>query len=150
MPIVNVNLGKDVRIPFPDLVNLYGCEIGDGCLIGPFVEIQSGVVIGPRSSIQSHSFVCSKVRIGAGVFVAHGVTFVNDRHPVRRESRHWEETVVEDGACIGSGSTILPCRIGRNALVGAGSVVTKDVEPDCVVAGNPARKRGRRNEHTPR
>lgn len=139
MPLKNVKLGKNVRIPFPKLVNLYGCEIGDDCLIGPFVEIQNDVKIGKESRIQSHTFICSKVTIGERVFVAHGVMFINDRYPVRRDPKDWEETVVEDDVVIGSNATILPCRIGKNALVGAGAVVTKDVPSDKAVAGNPAK-----------
>lgn len=149
MPVINVRMGNNVRIPHPELVNLYGCTIGDDCFIGPFVEIQDDVIIGNRSRIQSHSFLCSKVRIGANVFIGHHVTFVNDRYPVRRDSRHWEAVQVEDGACVGSGSTVLPCTIGKNALVGAGSVVTKNVEADSIVAGNPARKKGLRRERSP-
>lgn len=139
MPLKNVKLGKNVRVPFPDLVNLYDCEIGDDCLIGPFVEIQAGVKIGKNSRIQSHSFICSKVKIGQEVFVSHGVIFINDKYPVRRDPQDWEETVVEDGVAIGSNATILPCRIGKNALVGAGAVVTKEVPPGKIVAGNPAK-----------
>lgn len=139
MPLKNVKLGKNVRIPFPELVNLYGCEIGDDCLIGPFVEIQNDVKIGKESRIQSHTFICSKVTIGERVFVAHGVMFINDRYPVRRDPKDWEEVIVEDDVVIGSNATILPCRIGKNALVGAGAVVTKDVPSDKAVAGNPAK-----------
>lgn len=139
MPIKNVKFGEDVIIPYPDLVNLYGCEIGDGCFIGPFVEIQEDVKIGKNCRIQSHSFICSKVRIGNSVFVSHGVMFINDRYPPCRNPGKWEETIVEDKAVIGSNVTILPCRIGRNALVGAGAVVTKDVSPNKIMAGNPAK-----------
>jgi len=145
MPIKNVKLGrKNVKIPCPELVNLYGCEIGDNCFIGPFVEIQEDVKIGENCRIQSHTFICSKVRIGRDVFVGHGVVFINDKHPVRRDPKDWEETIVEDGAVIGSNATILPCRIGKNALVGAGAVVTKDVPPNAIVVGNPARIIGER------
>ncbi len=140
MPIKDVKLGKDVRIPYPELVNLYGCEIGDACLIGPFVEIQNDVKVGARSRIQSHAFICSKVRIGEDVFVGHGVVFINDKYPVHRNPKDWEETIVEDKVIIGSNATILPCRIGKGALVGAGAVVTKDVPQGATVAGNPARK----------
>jgi len=144
MPIKDVKLGKNVKIPYPELVNLYGCEIGDNCFIGPFVEIQEDVKIGKNCRIQSHTFICSKVRIGKNVFIGHGVMFINDRYPVHRDPKDWEETIVEDNAVIGSNATILPCKIGKNALVGAGAVVTKDVPPNAIVAGNPARIIGER------
>jgi acetyltransferase-like isoleucine patch superfamily enzyme len=141
-----VKLGKEVTLPQPDLVNLYGCEIGDECLIGPFVEIQSGVKVGKGSRVQSHTFICSKVTIGENVFVGHGVMFINDRYPVRRDPEDWEETVVEDGVAIGSNATILPCQIGKGAMVAAGAVVTKDVPPGKTVAGNPAKIIGERKK----
>jgi acetyltransferase-like isoleucine patch superfamily enzyme len=144
MPIKNVKLGKNVKIPYPELVNLYDCEIGDNCLIGPFVEIQKEVKIGKNTRIQSHSFICSKVTIGENVFIGHGVVFINDRYPPRYDSKFWEETIVEDDVVIGSNATILPCKIGKGALIGAGSVVTKDVPPKKIVAGNPARIIGER------
>jgi UDP-2-acetamido-3-amino-2,3-dideoxy-glucuronate N-acetyltransferase len=129
--------------------NLYGCRIGDGTRVGTFVEIQRGAVIGARCKIQSHTFVCDGVTIEDEVFVGHGVMFTNDRAP-RATNEHgdflgaheWQmdETVVERRASIGSGAVILPgVRIGAEALVGAGSVVTKDVPPGAVVVGNPAR-----------
>ena len=139
MPIKNVKIGKNVDIPFPKLVNLYGCEIGNDCLIGPFVEIQTGVKIGEKTRIQSHSFICSKVRIGREVFIGHGVMFINDKYPVHRDFNDWQEIIVEDGVVIGSNATILPCRIGKNALIGAGAVVTKDVPFGKIVIGNPAK-----------
>lgn len=144
MPIKDVELGSNVNIPYPDLVNLYGCRIGDNCFIGPFVEIQKDVTIGKNTRIQSHSFICSKVKIGNEVFIGHGVIFINDKHPVHRNSEDWEETIVEDGVVIGSNATILPCKIGKNALVGAGAVVTEDVPPNKMVIGNPAKIAGER------
>lgn len=144
MPLKDVKLGRNVAIPYPELVNLYGCEIGDECFIGPFVEIQNDVAVGRGCRIQSHSFICSGVRIGEGVFIGHGVIFVNDRYPVRTDPTDWEETVVGAGAAVGSNATILPCRIGEGALVGAGAVVTGDVPPGKTAAGNPARVIGDR------
>jgi len=139
MPIKNVKLGKNVIIPYPDLVNLYGCEIADNCFIGPFVEIQRDVKVGEKTRIQSHTFICSKVTIGREVFIGHGVMFVNDKHPVHTNPEDWEETIVENKVIMGNNATILPCKIGKNALVGAGAVVTKDVPPNKIVAGNPAK-----------
>ena len=143
----DVKLGRDVRIY--GFVNLYGCEIGDETRIGTFVEIQKGAKIGDRCKISSHTFICEGVTIESGVFVGHGVTFINDRLPqainavgqLKNES-DWEcqKTLVKQGAAIGSGATLLGgITIGENAMVGAGSVVTKDVPPNSTVAGNPAR-----------
>ena len=122
-----------------NFVNLYGCRIGRDSMIGCFVEIQAGVVIGDRSRVQSHSFVCDMVSIGDDVFVGHGVMFINDTMPPQSDRSQWRATVVEDGASIGSNATLLPVRIGKQAVIGAGSVVTKDVPAGAVVAGNPAR-----------
>jgi UDP-2-acetamido-3-amino-2,3-dideoxy-glucuronate N-acetyltransferase len=129
-------------------VNLYGCRIGSGTRIGTFVEIQRGAEIGAACKIQSHSFICDGVRIEDGVFVGHGVTFVNDKRPratdgagALQTEADWEllTTIVESGASIGSGATILGgVRIGSGATVGAGSVVTRDVRPGDTVAGSPA------------
>jgi UDP-2-acetamido-3-amino-2,3-dideoxy-glucuronate N-acetyltransferase len=120
-----------------NFVNLYGCTIGRDCLIGSFVEIQNDVVIGDKCRIQSHSFICSLVTIGRGVFVGHGVKFINDLLPPRTKE-FWKETVVGDNVIIGSNATIFPVRVGNNSIIGAGAVVTKDVPPDTVVVGNPA------------
>jgi acetyltransferase-like isoleucine patch superfamily enzyme len=143
----DVRLGKDVKIF--EFVNLYGCEIGDESKIGTFVEIQKGARIGRRVKISSHTFICEGVTIEDHVFVGHGVTFINDRYPRAttaagelQTDRDWKivPTVVRRGASIGSGSTILcGVQIGEGAIVGAGSVVTRDVEAGTIVAGNPAR-----------
>lgn len=141
MPIeVKVKLGENVKIPYPDLVNLYGCVLGDGVFVGPFVEIQKGVVVGNNSRISSHSFICEGVTIGENVFVAHGVMFINDKFD-SPDIKSWqiENVVVEDNVRIGSNATILPVRIGKNAIIGAGAVVTKNVPEGSVVVGNPAR-----------
>ncbi len=129
--------------------NLYGCRIGDDTRIGTFVEIQRGAVIGARCKIQSHTFICDGITIGDGVFVGHGVMFVNDKRPAAtaaagglQTEADWElmETVIEDGASIGSGAVILGgVRVGAGALVGAGAVVTRDVPAGATVAGVPAR-----------
>jgi acetyltransferase-like isoleucine patch superfamily enzyme len=143
----DVKLGRDVKLS--KFINLYGCEIGDETKIGAFVEIQKNASVGKRCKISSHTFVCEGVTIEDNVFIGHGVTFINDTYPrATAEAGHlqteadWkvERTVVKKGASIGSGATIL-CNacIGENAIVGAGSVVTKDVPPNSIVAGNPAK-----------
>ena len=148
----SVKLGKNVRIFQPDLVNLYGCSIGDGTKIGAFVEVQAGAAIGRNCKISSHSFVCEGVTIGDEVFVGHGVMFTNDLYPRAatpdgslQTAADWAvvETRVDNRASIGSNATILAgITIGRGAIVGAGAVVTHDVAPYTIVAGVPARARG--------
>ena len=132
--IRNCKLGKNVKIPHPDLVNLYECEIGDDSFIAPFVEITSGVKIGKNCRIQSHSFICNGVIIEDDVFIGHGVMFTNDKNP-RANNKDWklENTHVKKGASIGSNATILPVTIGEYSLIGAGAVITKDVEANTMV-----------------
>jgi acetyltransferase-like isoleucine patch superfamily enzyme len=143
----DVKLGRNVRIH--GFVNLYGCEIGDETKIGTFVEIQKGAKVGDHCKISSHTFICEGVTIESGVFVGHGVTFINDRYPratnaagqIQTEA-DWncQRTAIKRGATIGSGATLLGgITVGENAIIGAGSVVTKDVPPNTTVAGNPAR-----------
>lgn len=143
----DVAFGADVAVY--SFTNLYGCRIGDGTRIGTFVEVQAGATIGARCKIQSHTFVCEGVHIGDRVFVGHGVMFINDKRPRAtaatgelQTAADWavDETFVEDGASIGSGVVILGgVRIGADALVGAGAVVTRDVPAGATVAGTPAR-----------
>lgn len=137
----DVNLGQGVRIVQP--VNLYGCSLGDDCFIGPFVEIQKNVTVGPRTRVQSHSFICELVTIGADCFIGHGAMFINDRFsdgkPAGGDQTKWEATILGDRVSIGSNATILPVSICSDVVVGAGSVVTKDISVPGVYAGNPAR-----------
>ncbi len=139
--IVDVEFGEDVTVVEP--VNLYGCRIGDGSFIGPFVEIQRGAVIGRRCRIQSHAFICDLVTIGDECFVSHGVTFVNDSWrsggPARGDRSKYGVTRVGNRVSIGSNATILPVRIADGAVIGAGAVVTGDIDEPGVYAGNPAR-----------
>lgn len=134
--IVDCRIGTNTVIW--NFVNLYGCEIGNNCMVGAFVEIQRDVKIGSNVRISSHSLICSKVTIGNDVFIGHGVVFINDLRPPRTEE-HWSRTVIEDGVSIGSNATILPVKIGKNSQVGAGAVVTKNVPPNSVIIGNPAK-----------
>jgi UDP-2-acetamido-3-amino-2,3-dideoxy-glucuronate N-acetyltransferase len=138
----DVKLGRNVRLnPF---INLYGCTVGDDCMIGTFVEIQRDVVVGPRCRIQSHSFICSGVRLESDVFVGHGVVFINDRHPTVADALagtwKFEAISIGLGASIGSGALIMGgVSIGARAKIGAGAVVTRDVPPESTVVGVPAR-----------
>lgn len=140
--VSNVVLGERVTVIQP--ANLYGCTIGDDCFVGPFVEIQRGVKIGARCKIQSHSFICELVTIGADCVIAHGVMFVNDLFasggPARGDKSLWKDTVVGNNVSIGSNATLLPVRICDNVVIGAGSVVTRDITTQGIYAGNPARK----------
>ena len=123
----------------PTLCNLYGCWIDAGSTIGPFVEIQRGSVVGKFSKICSHTFICGGVEIGDRVFVGHGVMFVNDLYPLLSRPSELETTTIEDDVSIGSGSTILPVRVGQGAIIGAGTVVTKNVPPWSIIVGVPGR-----------
>lgn len=139
--IVDVNFGRDVEVVEP--VNLYGCTIGDECFIGPFVEIQRGVEIGAGTRVQSHAFICELVTIGERCFVSHGAMFINDTFetggPAHGDRDRYRRTVIEDDVSIGTNATILPVRIARGSVIGAGAVVTRDLLKPGVYAGNPAR-----------
>lgn len=140
--IRDVTFGEEVTVVKP--VNLYECSIGDKTFIGPFVEIQKGVKIGKRCKIQSHSFICELVTIGNDCFISHGVMFINDRFeeggPAGGEKSKWARTVIEDSVSIGTNATILPVHICEGTVIGAGAVVTSDIEDPGVYVGNPARR----------
>lgn len=139
--IRDVKLGENVTVVEP--VNLYGCTLGDGCFVGPFVEIQRGACIGARTKVQSHAFVCELVTIGDDCFIGHGVMFINDTFasggPARGDRTLWRETRVGNGVSIGSNATILPVEICDGVVIGAGAVVTRDIKRRGIYAGNPAR-----------
>ena len=140
--IVNAKIGKNVVIIQPS--NIYGCVIGDDCFIGPFVEIQKNAFIGARTKIQSHSFICELVTIGSDCFIGHGVMFINDTFsdggPARGDTSKWKPTTIGNNVSIGSNATILPVNICDNVVIGAGSVVTKDIIEAGAYAGNPAKR----------
>lgn len=139
--IKDVQFGANVKIVEP--VNIYGCRIGDDCFIGPFTEIQKSVVIGKRTKVQSHSFICELVTIGDDCFIGHGVMFINDLFatggPAGGDASKWKPTHIGHHVSIGSNATILPVTIADHVVVGAGSVVTKDITRPGIYAGNPAR-----------
>ncbi len=140
--IRDVKFGEGVTVVQP--VNLYECNLADHVFIGPFTEIQKGVSIGANTRIQSHTFICEMVEIGSNCFIGHGVMFINDRFsnggPAGGDSTKWEKTLIGDGVSIGSNATILPVSIVNHVVIGAGSVVTRDISEPGIYAGNPARK----------
>ncbi|WP_272507791.1 acyltransferase [Salinibacter ruber] len=140
--IRDVKFGSDVTVVQP--VNLYECTIGDSSFVGPFVEVQKGVEVGKRCKIQSHSFICELVTIGNDCFISHGAMFINDRFedggPAQGDTSKWERTIVEDSVSIGTNATVLPVRICSGTVIGAGAVVTKDIDEPGVYVGNPARR----------
>jgi acetyltransferase-like isoleucine patch superfamily enzyme len=141
--IVNVSFGERVQVVAP--VNLYGCQIGDDCFVGPFVEIQKDVIVGPGTRVQSHVFICELVTIGADCFISHGAMFINDRmasgKPAFGTRETWGRTVLGDRVVVGTNATILPVSICADVMIGAGSVVTTDIVKPGIYAGNPARWR---------
>ena len=140
--IRKVNFGENVTVIEP--VNLYECTIEDNCFIGPFVEIQKNVCIGKNTKIQSHSFICELVTIGENCFISHGAKFVNDTFshgkPAGGDKTKWKKTTIGNNVSIGTNATILPVNITDNVVIGAGSVVTKDITEPGIYAGNPAKK----------
>ena len=139
--INNIHLGSDVKIIQP--VNLYGCTIGNNCFIGPFVEIQKDVIIGNNCKVQSHTFICELVTIGSDCFIGHGVMFINDLFqvggPAGGDKALWKKTIIGNRVSIGSNATVLPVTVCDNVVIGAGSVVTKNIDKPGIYAGNPAK-----------
>ena len=139
--IINIKYKKNLKIVEP--VNLYGCTFGQNVFVGPFVEIQNNVKIGNFTRISSHAFICEKVKIGKNCFIGHGVMFTNDKFSngkrAHGDKRKWLPTIIEDNVLIGSNSTILPVTVASGSVIGAGSVVTKDIKKKGVYAGNPAK-----------
>jgi acetyltransferase-like isoleucine patch superfamily enzyme len=140
--VVNARFGSGVTVVEP--ANIYGCSIGDATFVGPFTEIQKDVTVGKRCRIQSHTFICELVTIGDDCFIGHGVMFVNDRFanggPARGRKDLWQQTTIGDRVSIGSNATIMPIRIASGTVIGAGAVVTKDIDTPGIYAGNPARR----------
>jgi acetyltransferase-like isoleucine patch superfamily enzyme len=139
--IVDVEFGEDVTLVEP--INLYGCTLGDNVFVGPFVEIQRRVAIGARTRVQSHAFICELVTIGEDCFISHGAMFINDPFriggPARGDQTQWKETTIGNRVSIGTNATIMPVNICDDVVIGAGSVVTKDITEPGTYAGNPAR-----------
>jgi acetyltransferase-like isoleucine patch superfamily enzyme len=145
--IVDVTFGQNVTVVNP--VNIYGCSIGDNVFIGPFVEIQRSVIVGNRTKVQSHAFICELVEIGDDCFVGHGVMFINDKFstggPARGNKLLWKRTKIGNRVSIGSNASILPVEICDDVVIGAGSVVTKNITKPGIYAGNPAVSIRRKN-----
>ena len=140
--IRDVSFGVNVKVVEP--VNIYECTIGDNCFVGPFVEIQKGVKIGNNCKVQSHAFICELVTIGSDCFISHGAMFINDTFkdggPAGGDIAKWKKTIIGNHVSIGTNATILPVNICDNVVIGAGSVVTKDIAEPGIYAGNPAKK----------
>lgn len=139
--IRDVQFGENVVVMEP--VNLYECKVGDNSFVGPFVEIQRGVEIGSNCKIQSHSFICELVTIGNNCFIGHGVVFINDKMetgPANGDKTKWKKTTIGDNVSIGSNATILPVEICNDVIIGAGAVVTRNIDEPGTFAGNPAKK----------